>query len=412
MQRLTTKRSTRRLSLFVVVLLSIEFLDEFFFGAREAAWPLIRSDLGLSYAQIGMLLGVPSIVSSIVEPFFGVFGDAGRRRIIVLGGGIFFSIALLLAGVSQDFTLLLLSFMLFYPASGAFVSLSQATLMDIEPARQEYNMARWTFAGSVGVVAGPLALSAVVALGMGWRTLFVVFAGLTLVLVALAWRGRFDHGDALSPGDGISHDGESGGDDVKATFAGVWKALRRGDVLRWLTLLSFSDLMLDVLLGYLALYFVDVTGASSAQAAMAVAVWTGVGLLGDLLLIPLLKRVPGLRYLRVSTVLELVLLPAFLLVPSFTGKLLLLGFLGFFNAGWYAILKAQLYASMPGQSGMVLAVSNIFGFVGALIPWGLGLVAERFDLRVTMWLLLLGPIALLIGLPRVLPEPSVSEEIV
>jgi FSR family fosmidomycin resistance protein-like MFS transporter len=192
---------------------------------------------------------------------------------------------------------------------------------------------------------------------------------------------------------------------------GVWRALRRGDVLRWLTLLAFSDLMLDVLLGYLALYFVDVTGVTSSQAATAVAVWTGVGLLGDLLLIPLLARVPGLQYLRVSTMLELVLLPIFLLVPSFAGKLVLLGLLGLFNAGWYAILKAQLYASMPGQSGTVLAVSNIFGFVGALIPWGLGLVAERFDLRVTMWLLMLGPIALLVGLPRTLSESSISAEV-
>ena len=383
--------------MFVVVLLLIEFLDEFVFGVREAAWPLIRADLKLSYAQIGMLLGVPGIVSSIVEPFFGVLGDAGKRRIIVLGGGIFFCLALLLTGVSRHFALLLLSFMLFYPASGAFVSLSQATLMDIEPARHEVNMARWTFAGSMGVVAGPLALSTVVALGMGWRALFVAFAVLALVLVALAWRFRFDGGITEA-------------DDIKATFAGVWYALRRGEVLRWLTLLTFSDLMLDVLLGYLALYLVDVAGTTSAQAASAVAVWTGVGLLGDLLLIPLLVRIPGMRYLRVSTLLELGLFPAFLLLPSFGVKLVLLGLLGLFNAGWYAILKAQLYASMPGQSGTVLAVSNIFGLVGALIPWGLGLVAERFDLRVTMWLLLLGPVALLAGLPRAF-DSGVSGEI-
>jgi FSR family fosmidomycin resistance protein-like MFS transporter len=38
--------------------------------------------------------------------------------------------------------------------------------------------------------------------------------------------------------------------------------------------------------------------------------------------------------------------------------------------------------------------------VGALIPLGLGWVAERFDLVVTMWLLLLGPVVLLIGIPR------------
>jgi len=99
-----------------------------------------------------MLLGVPGIVGSLVEPFLGILDDAWKRRALVLGGGVVFSLALLLTGLSQGFPLLLLSFILFYPASGAFVSLSQATLVDIDPVRHEHNMARWTFAGSVGVV--------------------------------------------------------------------------------------------------------------------------------------------------------------------------------------------------------------------------------------------------------------------
>ena len=41
---------------FAFTLLLIEFLDEFVFGAREAAWPLIRTDLGPNYIQIGYLL--------------------------------------------------------------------------------------------------------------------------------------------------------------------------------------------------------------------------------------------------------------------------------------------------------------------------------------------------------------------
>jgi FSR family fosmidomycin resistance protein-like MFS transporter len=158
--------------------------------------------------------------------------------------------------------------------------------------------------------------------------------------------------------------------------------------------------MLDVLLGFLALYLVDVAGATPAQAGAAVAVWTGLGLLGNLLLIPLLERVRGLRYLRLSAVVELALFPAFLLAPDFGTKLVLLGLLGFFSTGRYSILKAQLYSAMPGQSGAVMMVGNVFGLVGALVPLGLGLVAERFDLMATMWLLLLGPLALLAGIPR------------
>jgi FSR family fosmidomycin resistance protein-like MFS transporter len=74
--------------------------------------------------------------------------------------------------------------------------------------------------------------------------------------------------------------------------------------------------------------------------------------------------------------------------------------MGFFNAGWYAILRANLYSTMPGQSGTVMALDNVSGFFGKLLPLGIGLAAQAFGLQWAMWLLLAGPIALLVGLPR------------
>src|SRR2546423_1202617 len=132
-----------RFSLFVFTLLLIEFLDEFVFGAREAAWPLIRDDLGLSYAQVGLLLGVPNLVANLIEPWLGILGDVRQRRALVLGGGVVFAGTLLLTAGSGQFGVLLVAFCGFYPASGAFVSLSQATLMDLDTTRHEHNMARW-----------------------------------------------------------------------------------------------------------------------------------------------------------------------------------------------------------------------------------------------------------------------------
>ena len=88
------QRVKRGCSVFVLTLLAIEFLDEFVFGAQEAAWPLIRNDLGLSYAQVGMLLGLPGVVGSLIEPFIGILGDVWRRRFLILGGGVVFTLAL------------------------------------------------------------------------------------------------------------------------------------------------------------------------------------------------------------------------------------------------------------------------------------------------------------------------------
>jgi FSR family fosmidomycin resistance protein-like MFS transporter len=157
-------------------------------------------------------------------------------------------------------------------------------------------------------------------------------------------------------------------------------------------------------------YFVDVVGFSISKAALAVAVWTGFSLLGDFLLIPLLERVHGLSYLRLSVVAELFLFPAFLLFPNPWVKLVLAGLLGLFNSGWYAILQGNLYTSMPGQSGTVIAVGNITGLIGKLIPFGIGVAAERFGLGSAMWLLMAGPIALFLGLPKNLPGHATSTE--
>ena len=42
------------------------------FGTLGAAWPLIRDDLGLTYAEIGLALAVPGFVGSALDPVIGV----------------------------------------------------------------------------------------------------------------------------------------------------------------------------------------------------------------------------------------------------------------------------------------------------------------------------------------------------
>ncbi|MDD2696270.1 MAG: MFS transporter [Anaerolineales bacterium] len=382
-----------RLSRFALLLLAIEFLDELTFGAREAAWPLLRSDLDLSYLQVGALISLPLLASNIIEPLLAILGNTWRRRALILGGGCLFAGVLAAVALSASFLPLLVAFALLAPASGAFVSLSQATLMDIQPERREVNMARWTFAGSLGVLLGPLCLGLASWLGWGWRGLFLAFAILAGGLTVTTWREPFPvvAGQLFPDASALTA--------LRDGLREAWRVMRRRHAARWLVLLQFSDLMLDVLLGFLALYFVEAAQVTPAQASLAVAVWSGAGLLGDFLIIPLLERVPGLRYLRWSVLLELVLFPVFLLAPGFTAKLVVLGLLGLFNAGWYAILQAQLYAALPGRSGTALAASNLAGAVGALLPLGVSLVAQRYNLQAAMWLLLLGPVALWFGLP-------------
>ena len=365
-----------------MTLLAIELLDELVFGAREAAWPLIRDDLSLSYAEIGLLLSVPSFVSLAVEPVLGVLAVTWQRRALVLAGGACFAGALALAAGAPSFLVLLVAFAVLYPASGAFVSLSQASLMDLEPERRQHNMARWTFAGAVGAVAGPLLLAAFAVAGLGWRGLFAAFAVLALALVLLARRSPDARGD---------------GDRLRVREA--LRAITRREVFRWLFLLELSDLLLDVLFAFLALYFVDEVATSNATAGLAVAVWAGAGLFGSAAAIPFLRRVDGLRYLRVSAVLTAVLFVAFLLVPGPGAKLALVAAIAVANAGWYPVLQARLYDALGDASGLALTVGALFP-LNAALPLAIAALAEQFGLAVALWPLLAAPAALLLLVPR------------
>ena len=332
------------------------------------------------------MLAVPGFVGSALEPILGVLGDTTRRRALLLSGGVVFALSTALTSVAGGFWSLLVALCIGNPSTTAFVSLAQASLMDLEPDRRERNMARWTLAGSVGVVAGPLLLAVAVWAGGGWRVASMILALAALVLTVAARRAPIQ--------------GTVNGDSLRRGLLGAAAALRRRDVLRWLGLLEASDLMLDVFHGFLALYFVDVAGLGAVEAGLALGAWTGAGLVGDALLLLVLRQIPGVRYLRLSAIAVAALYPVFLLVEASEVKLALVALLGLLNSGWYAIPKAGLYRALPDRSGTAIAVSSVSGFAGALVPLALGVAAEQFGLGPTMWLLLAAPIALLAGLPR------------
>ena len=352
---------------------------------REAAWPLIRRDLQLDYVAIGVLITVPDVVGSLVQPILGLLGDTGRRRAVVLVGGIVFALSLLMVAAANGFLALLIAFSVISPASGAFVSLAQATMMDEAPDRRDHAMALWVLAGSVGVVAGPLLLAGALQAGSGWRAVMVGLAVLTVPVWLGALRIRFPPGDGQRLGH-VARD--------------ALRSLRRRTVWRWLILLELADLLGDVFLGFVALYFVDVAGTGPVTAALAVTVLGISGLVGDAVLVPVLRRVEGLRVLRWSAAVVLLAYPAFLMVPGVGAKMALLCVVGALRAGWYAIPQARLFDEFHGASGTAVAISDMGGLAARILPIGLGVLAQRAGLDAAMWVLLAAPVSLLVGLPR------------
>jgi FSR family fosmidomycin resistance protein-like MFS transporter len=458
--------------------LLIEALDELVDGTKGAAFPLIRADLHLSYTQIGLLIAVPLLVGGLIELPFGVLAGYGaRRNQLVLAGGALFAASLCVVAFAGSFGVLLAGLVAFFPASGAFVSLTQAALMDADApeaqssapsapsaspapaapaastapaaptaptaptassapsapavrerreAAQQQRMAAWNLAGSIGAVTGPILLAAVLTVGGTWRSAYLLLAGLTGVAIAIAAVGGPARRASNPPGtnppgtnppstdqpdaDGAepAHGNAGGredaedGDGERTTLREALAAVRNGEVARWLILLEVTDLLLDVLTGYIGIYLVDVVHVSPADAALGVAIRLGGGLAGDALFVIVSRRVSGkaVLTLTLSAATAAVLYPAFLLTPWFGAKLAVLALLSVVTACWYPVVQAGLYGSLPGRSGIAVSWSSAAGIAGAVGPLIVGLVAQQVGLTWALTGLVAVPVAVLAIVPR------------
>jgi FSR family fosmidomycin resistance protein-like MFS transporter len=343
---------------------------------------------------------VPLLLGGFLELPLGVLaGDGRRRRLAILGGGILFVLTLIGVASAHSFGILLVAFIAFYPASGAFVSLTQAEIMDAWPDRQARLMARWDLAGSAGALAGPLLLTVVLAAGGGWRAGFLALAA----IAGLTWLGAYlrrapGPPAAAPPAEAPPAEAEAAGasQSWKVRARETVAALRSWGTLRWLLLTEVANLLVDVLTGFLALYLVDVVHLAPAVAALAIAIRLGAGLAGDAALIVILERVGDLTVLRVSAAAATLLYPGFLLVPGLVPKLAALAGLSAATAMWYPILQARLYGSLPGRSSVAVTLSSAAGLAGGLGPLAVGLAAQGLGLSWALAGLVFVPVAVLV----------------
>jgi FSR family fosmidomycin resistance protein-like MFS transporter len=88
---------------------------------------------------------------------------------------------------------------------------------------------------------------------------------------------------------------------------------------------------------------------------------------------------------------------ALLAIPIVWLKYVLIAVIGLSTASWFVVLRAKCYEALPGQSGVVVAVTSLANISSLFVPLLLGGLADSFGLQTAMWLLIIGPVALIWG---------------
>jgi predicted MFS family arabinose efflux permease len=383
---------SRRGSLLNVLLINMGLLDELIAGFVFIGLPLLRGQLGLTYEQIGLIFSVAALSGIVFEPPLYLLSDRGSKRWWILGGLLGLTAAYILAGSANSFVLLMVAFALMYPAVGMAVGLSQAALIDDAPGDGTRLMTRWTMLSSIGDFLSPLAVTAIVAFGLGWAGLCWIAAGCWLTAALVLWFQHFPQRQSS-----YSHNEDEPSMSIRA---GLRLALRDTVLLRWAMLSTLTAMLDEIFLTFMILYLRDVLRASPLISGLTVGVGMFGGFLGLFLLDRLLGRITPQFLLRVASLLALVGILGLLLVHMLWFAPLAFFVVSLGDACLYPIVEARAYARIPGRSGMVRFIIGMGQPFEIVLPVVVSLVAARFGLLASLALLGSAPVFFLLLAPR------------
>jgi predicted MFS family arabinose efflux permease len=337
------------------------------FGALES----FRDDLGLNYAQAGMVLAAIA-PGALVGGVFSAASDHFSRRVISAGGAFGFAVALAMFAAGGSFAVLVAGGFLMGMASTAMVDAAEVALVDIAGDDLKRYLARSNLLATFGDLLGPALLVGAVYAGLSWRAAFAVGAGLmTLYALMLA-------GAPLPP----PAQRDDAGDEEDAGFrrAGVRDVLR--DPAVWLMgLIGLLMLPFDEpLVGFTIALLEEERGASTGVASMV----AFVGIIGGVLSFTVLaKRFEDTddHHLLIGSVCAMtagavvIAVVPVLAVVAVAGLVAAIGL----SLAWLA-MQHRAIMLRPGQVGTTNAVLGAIESTGSWLPIGIGLVADRAGL--------------------------------
>ena len=385
-------------STVVQVILAValgHFLNDLMQSLIPAAYPLLKDNLALSFAQVGLITFVFQGTASILQPLVGLYTDRRPLPYAMAVGMASTGIGLVLLARAESFGQILLAVALIGLGSSIFHPEASRIARLAAGMRPGFAQSLFQVGGNAGSAIGPLAAAFVVMqrgqLSIEW------FAAVALAGMALLWGvGRW----YVAVGAARAHARKSR---ARAATPLPVATVRLGIIL--LILLMISKFVYSVSLSsYYTFYLIEQYGLSVGQSQLCLFIFLASVAVGTIIGGPIGDRIGRRRVILWSI---LGILPLTLLVPwlPLVPSVIAVSLAGLILASAFPAMVVYAQDLMPHSTGMVAGL--LFGLafgIAALGAAGLEALADHWGIvavyRICAFLPLLGLVAFLLPNPR------------
>lgn len=348
-------------------------------GGFTVMLPFFAADLGLTLTQVGILIGLRSVTSTLINLPGGMIVDMIGKRGLVMGCAIAWAgIPYLFLGLTTNFIIIAtlmgivgVGNLLYHPAA-------LSSLSELYPSRRGFATAMHQLGASFGDTVSPLAIGLALTV-LTWReiTLLNVVPGLVMSLIFwLAMRNVALKNVTIAERR-----------TVRDYFEGARALFVDPDMIK-IALLGGARAMTQAGLStFLPIYLASVAGLSAALIGTYMAVVQGAGIVSGPLSGGLSDRIgrrPLIAAGMISTSVLLLILMALRLEWLF---ILVLALIGFFLYSTSPVLNAWALDIAPphlgGTSiGILFASQSLLGGIAPVVG---GLIADRYGIEAAFY---------------------------
>jgi FSR family fosmidomycin resistance protein-like MFS transporter len=362
-------------------------------GALSAVLPFVKTAHGLSYAQVGTLVFMSMVTSSVVQPVFGYFADRTARRWLLPAAVLLSGTGIALTGVATGYQGLLALIVVMGLGVAAYHPEGYRTATGVAGDRKATALSWFSLGGNVGYAAGPLVAALLITtLGLGGTLGMLVPSAimalaLTTMLPAMS-RAATREGAGASSARGVSMP------KAMTLLVGI-ASLRSWSSLGFATFVPF--------------YYVDHLKADPGMIGAVLFVFLGSGAVGTVLAGPLADRWGARPFVRWAFLAVIPFGALFLLVEGSLLRLVMLGAFGALLTSTFSVSVVLGQAYLPRNAGMAsgLMVGLAMGTGGVAVTV-LGWLADRWGVPAALWVSALLPITGFVA-ARFLPAPRDRE---